>query len=96
MAKKKVESQIVNLTPDHYKSGITLTSLCVGGVPHIFGKLSMRATTLLYTSPESEVFTQSYGLAGVLILGILGLPLGSFGTKMTFGCWSRGQAQSIL
>jgi hypothetical protein len=47
MAKRKVESQIVNLIPDHYKSGIALTSLHVGGVPHIVGKLSMRATTLL-------------------------------------------------
>jgi hypothetical protein len=25
-------NQIVNLTPDHYKLGITLISLCVGGV----------------------------------------------------------------
>jgi hypothetical protein len=31
------------------------------GVSHTVGKLSMRATTLLDTSSQSEVFTQSYG-----------------------------------
>jgi hypothetical protein len=30
-------------------------------VPHIVGKLSMRATTLLWTSSQLEVCTQSYG-----------------------------------
>jgi hypothetical protein len=39
MAKRKVESQIVNLIPDHKKSGITLISLRAGGVSHIVGKL---------------------------------------------------------
>jgi hypothetical protein len=34
--------------------------LCVGGVQHTGGKLSMRATTLLQTSSQSEVCTQSY------------------------------------
>jgi hypothetical protein len=33
----------------------------LGGVPHIIGKLSMRATTLFYTSPQSKVCTRSYG-----------------------------------
>jgi hypothetical protein len=28
----------------------------------------------------------------VLVLGISRFPLGSLRTKMTFGCWSRGQA----
>jgi hypothetical protein len=35
-------------------------------------------------------------VAGVPTLGISGLPLGNPRTKMTFGCWSLGQAQSIL
>jgi hypothetical protein len=47
MAKRKVGSQIGNLTPDHKKSGIAPISLRAGGVQHIIEKLSMRATTLL-------------------------------------------------
>jgi hypothetical protein len=43
------------------KSGITPISLCAGGVWHTIGKLSMRATTLLQTSCQAEVYTQSYG-----------------------------------
>jgi hypothetical protein len=35
--------------------------LCAGGVPHIFGKISTRATTLFWTSLQSKVCTQSYG-----------------------------------
>jgi len=36
--------------------------LRASGVPHIVGKLSMRVTTLLQTSPQLKVFTKSYGL----------------------------------
>jgi len=36
-----------NLTPDHKKSRIDPIYLAVGCVPHIVGKLSTRATTLL-------------------------------------------------
>jgi hypothetical protein len=46
-AKKKVESQIANLTPDHEMLGIDLTSVCASGVQHTVGKLSTRATTFL-------------------------------------------------
>jgi hypothetical protein len=46
MAKRRVGNQSVNLTFDHYKLGITLIYLCVGGVPNIFGKLLTKATTL--------------------------------------------------
>jgi hypothetical protein len=38
MAKRKVRSQITNLTLDHYKLGIALIYLRVGGVPKIIGK----------------------------------------------------------
>ncbi len=38
-----------------------MISLCIGGVRHTIGKLWMRATTLLETSPQSKVCTQSYG-----------------------------------
>jgi hypothetical protein len=34
--------------------------LCVGGMQHTIGKLLTRATTLLQTSFQSEVCTQSY------------------------------------
>jgi hypothetical protein len=51
----------VNLTPDHKMSRITLIYLCVGGVPQIIIKLLTRATTLLWTSPQSKVCTKSYG-----------------------------------
>jgi hypothetical protein len=34
--------------------------LFAGCVTHIFGKLLMRNTTLLYTSPQLEVYTKNY------------------------------------
>ncbi len=56
----KTGSQIVNLTPDQKKSGIDPIYLAAGDVPHIIGKLSTRATTLLQTALRSEVCSQSY------------------------------------
>jgi hypothetical protein len=47
MAKRRVKSQIANLTPDHKKSGIDPIYLAIEGVRNTIGKLSMRATTLL-------------------------------------------------
>jgi len=41
--------------------GIALITLRVGGLHHIVGKLSIRATTFLQTSSQLEVYTQSYG-----------------------------------
>ncbi len=61
MAKRRASNQIVNSTPDHWKLGITLIYLHVGGVPHTIGNLSTRDNTLLQTSPQSEVCTRSYG-----------------------------------
>jgi hypothetical protein len=46
MAEKKVVSQSVNLTPNHYKLGLAMSYVHVKGVPYIVGKLSTRATTL--------------------------------------------------
>ncbi len=40
--------------------GIAMISLCAGGVPHIVEKFLTRAITFLYTSPQSNVCTQSY------------------------------------
>jgi len=62
MAKRRAESQIAILTPDHKKSGIDPIYLASGGVPHIVKKLSMKATTLLQTAPQSKVCLQSYGV----------------------------------
>jgi len=47
MAKRRVGSQIVSLTPDQEKSGIDPIYLGVNDVRHTVGKLSTRATTLL-------------------------------------------------
>jgi len=47
MAKRKVESQIGSLTPDHQKSGIDPALMRAGGVRHTIRKLSTRATTSL-------------------------------------------------
>ncbi len=60
MAKRRAKSRTANLTPDHKKSRIDPIHLAAGGVPHIVGKLSTRATTLLQTAPQSEVYSQSY------------------------------------
>jgi len=61
MAKRRAGSQTTNLTFDQKKSGIDLIYLATEGVGHTFGKLSMRATTLLQTASRSEVFSQNYG-----------------------------------
>ncbi len=60
MAKRKVRSQIGNLTPNHGKFGIDPIPLCAGGVQHVVGKISMRAIALVQTSSRSEVCTRSY------------------------------------
>jgi hypothetical protein len=50
MTKRKVGSQIANLTHDHWKSGIDPTPVRADGVQHTIKNLSRRATTLLETS----------------------------------------------
>jgi hypothetical protein len=47
MAKRNVESQIVNLTFDREKLIITPISLRVGGMPHTIRKLLMKAAMFL-------------------------------------------------
>jgi len=61
MAKRRVRSWTISLTPDHKKSGIDPIYLATGVVPHIIEKLLTRATTLLQTTLRSEVCSQSYG-----------------------------------
>ncbi len=63
MPKKKARSQTDNLTPDHQKLGIGPTSSCAGGVQHAIGNLSTRATSLLQTSSQSEVWAKNYDSA---------------------------------
>jgi hypothetical protein len=41
--------------------GVALIPLCLGGMSYTIGKISTRATTLLQTSSQLEVCTQSYG-----------------------------------
>jgi hypothetical protein len=47
MTKRKVGSQIGNSIPDHQKSRIDPTLVCVGRVRHTVRKILTRATTLL-------------------------------------------------
>jgi len=57
-------------------------------MPHTVGKLSMRATTLLWTSSQLEgLHTKLWPpkVAGVPILEISGLPFGIPGTKCHLG-----------
>jgi len=58
---KKGRQSTATLTPDHKKSGSDPIYLAIGVVPHIVGKLSTRATTLLQTELRSKVCSQSYG-----------------------------------
>jgi hypothetical protein len=62
MVKRRVGSQTVNLTPDHKKSGIDPIPVCEDGVWHTVRKLLRRATSLLQTSSQSEVWAGSYEL----------------------------------
>jgi hypothetical protein len=55
MAKRRVESQIVNLTPDQKKSGIDPIYLAEKGMQQTIEKLSMKAITLLQTASRSKV-----------------------------------------
>jgi len=54
--------KIGNLTPDHKKSGIDPNSVRAGRMRYTVGKLLTRATILLQTSSQLEVWAQSYSL----------------------------------
>jgi len=60
MEKRKAGSQIGNLTRNHQKSGIDPTPMRVGEMRCTLGKLSRRATSLLQTSSQLEVWAKSY------------------------------------
>ncbi len=61
MAKRRAGRQIANLIPDRKKSRIDPIYLFSDNMRHTIGKLSTRATILLYTTPRSKVCSQSYG-----------------------------------
>jgi len=61
MAKRRAKSQTTSLTLDHKKSRIDPIYLALDNVRHTVEKLLTRATTLLYTAPQSKVCSQSYG-----------------------------------
>jgi len=59
---KKARSQTGNLTLDHKKLGIDPIPVCADGVWKTVGNLLRRATSLLQTSSQSEVWARSYEL----------------------------------
>jgi len=62
MVERRVGSQTVNLTPDHKKSGIDPIPVCEDRLWRTVRKLLRRATSLLQTSSQSEVWAGSYEL----------------------------------
>ncbi len=62
MVEWRVGSQTGSLIPNHKKSGIDPIPVCSGEVWHIVGKLLRRATSLLQTSSQFEVWAGSYEL----------------------------------
>jgi hypothetical protein len=61
MAQKKGRKSNCQFDSRPLKSRIALISLCVGGMPHIDEKLSMKVTIFLQISFQSKVRTRSYG-----------------------------------
>jgi hypothetical protein len=62
MGKRRADSQIGSLTPDHSKSGIDLFPTFAAGVRHGVANILRRATTLVQTSLQSEVGAGRYEL----------------------------------
>jgi hypothetical protein len=60
MVKRRAGSQTGSLTLDHKRSEIDPIPVCEDGVRHTVGKLFRRATSLLSTSSQSEVWAGSY------------------------------------
>jgi hypothetical protein len=91
MVERRVGSETDSLTPDHYKSGIDLISVCAGKMQHTVGKLLRKTTSLLQNSSQSEVWAGSYELSksreskpGQFRDSSLGVS-----DKKSFGCRSR-------
>jgi hypothetical protein len=80
------------------KMGIDLMSLRAGGVWHVVGKLSAKATTSLQTSSQLEVCTRTIILQshGSFNFGNFGTPIWESWDKKPFGWRRSGEVQSIL
>jgi len=61
-SKKGLGVKLAVWLPTTKKSGIDPTPVCVGGVQHTVEKLLRRATSLLQTSSQLEVWARSYEL----------------------------------
>ncbi len=98
MAKRRVGSQTVNLIPGHKNSGITLIYFCVGGVPHIVGKLSMRVIIWFIPHLNRRFAQKLWGskVVGEPISKILGLPTWESQDKITFGCSPCGFKKNTI
>jgi hypothetical protein len=96
MAKRKVRNQIGSLTPDHKMSKIDLTSMHAGGMWHIVGKLSTRATTLFQSRPDQKHKVIAPQHRKNFNLDSFGTPLWESRDKKPFGYSPRGEVQSIL
>jgi hypothetical protein len=93
MTKRRVGNQIGSLTHDHKKLGIDLIYLRAGGVRHTIEKLLTRATALLATTLQSEIYTTSCGSSNG---GNFRAPTWESRYKKPFGCGLRGEVQNIL
>jgi hypothetical protein len=60
MAKRKAGSQTGSLIPDQKKSRVNPKYLAAERMRHTIEKLSMRTRTLLQTTSQLEVCSQSY------------------------------------
>jgi hypothetical protein len=84
MAKRKAESQIGSLTPDHGKSGIDPIYLHVEGVRHVVRKLldkgyNFSLDLIAIGGLHKKIWSRK--VAGVPTVAILWLPFGNLGTK---------------
>ncbi len=99
MGKRRAESQIGSLTPDHKKSGIDLFPTSKLRVRYVVEKISTRPTSLVQTSSQSDFAVGSYELPKSRDSNwdsfgtISGLQLGSLGKKCHSGAsaaeWHR-------
>jgi hypothetical protein len=71
------------------RSGIDPIYLAAKNVQHTVGKLSMKATTLLYTAPRSEVCSQSYRAPKSRVL------IGDWENLQEFFLWAQVLATSL-
>ncbi len=97
MAKRKANSQIGNLTPDHSKLGIDLIYSRAGGVQHV--KSSQQGLQICFRPHLNPRFAREImGPQSCKSFNFdnFGTPTWESRDKMSFGCGPRGEAQNIL